>query len=94
MLPFVEPGQRIIVSLRGFGDYAVGDLIVFESPFYDVDGQDRLSAGRITGLRNNRVETAAGSLSADSSRLVIDREDIMGKVIYYGKERAQAGGEQ
>ena len=88
MMPAINPGQKILVTLYDkdtAGDrdsLAVGDIIVYQSPFYDIDGQGRYMIRRITGVNGRWIEVSCDApVTQGGEPVIIEKEQVLGKVI-------------
>ena len=87
MLPELEPGEKVLVLRCDTGDFAspsVGDIVLYETPYYEIGEKGSLMLRRITGINGDRVELRCDA-GIDSERTeTIKKERILGKVIYHG----------
>ena len=87
MLPELEPGEKVLVLRCDTGDFAspsVGDIVLYETPYYEIGEKGSLMLRRITGINGDRVELRCDG-GIDSERTeTIKKERILGKVIYHG----------
>ena len=87
MLPELEPGEKVLVLRCNTGDFAspsVGDIVLYETPYYEIGEKGSLMLRRITGINGDRVELRCDA-GIDSERTeTIKKERILGKVIYHG----------
>ena len=87
MLPELEPGEKVLVLRCDTGDFAspsVGDIVLYETPYYEIGEKGSLMLRRITGINGDRVELRCDG-GIDSERTeTIKKERILGKVIYRG----------
>ena len=87
MLPELEPGEKVLVLRCDTGDFAspsVGDIVLYETPYYEIGEKGSLMLRRITGINGDRVELRRDA-GMDSERTeTIKKEKILGQVIYHG----------
>ena len=87
MLPELEPGEKVLVLRCDTGDFvspSVGDIVLYETPYYEIGEKGSLMLRRITGINGDRVELRCDA-GIDSERTeTIKKERILGKVIYHG----------
>ena len=87
MLPELEPGEKVLDLRCDTGDFAspsVGDIVLYETPYYEIGEKGSLMLRRITGINGDRVELRCDA-GIDSERTeTIKKERILGKVIYHG----------
>ena len=87
MLPELEPGEKVLVLRCDTADFAspsVGDIVLYETPYYEIGEKGSLILRRITGINGDRVELRCDA-GIDSERTeTIKKERILGKVIYHG----------
>ena len=87
MLPELEPGEKVLVLRCDTGDFAspsVGDIVLYETPYYEIGEKGSLMLRRITGINGDRVDLRCAA-GIDSERTeTIKKERILGKVIYHG----------
>ena len=87
MLPELEPGEKVLVLRWDTVDFAspsVGDIVLYETPYYEIGEKGSLMLRRITGINGDRVELRCDA-GIDSERTeTIKKERILGKVIYHG----------
>lgn len=85
MLPAIEPGARVLVD-KGYGgeDITAGDMVVVELPYFAMDGEGHYAARYVKARYGDVVELTCGEAAASEERLVVDVEDIVGKVIASG----------
>lgn len=87
MLPELEPGEKVLVLRCDTADFAspsVGDIVLYETPYYEIGEKGSLMLRRITGINGDRVELRCDA-GIDSERTeTIKKERILGKVIYHG----------
>ena len=85
MLPTLEPGGRVLVQkaagLGGELNLDVGDLVIYEAPYYTADGEGLLKIRRITGLRGDWVRLDRDLETVGESEVLVRRSEILGKVI-------------
>ena len=82
MLPFLEPGQKVIASRTDIEEFRQGDLIVYEAPYYCTDGEGRYLIRCVSGVSGEKIEVTAGSYAlGHQDREVIEKDIILGKVI-------------
>ena len=74
------------VMALGLRREVLGDIIVYEAPFYEIDGEGRYLIRRVTGVRNRWIEVDRGNAPADPAS-VIGKEQVLGKVIKIWERR-------
>lgn len=85
MMPALEPGKHMLVEKNVCADeYNVGDIIVYEAPYFDINEAGRYSVRCIAGKNGNVLEVGSeqGLLRGESEVVKIDK--ILGKVIWNG----------
>ncbi len=87
MLPELEPGEKVLVLRCDTVDFtfpSVGDIVLYEAPYYEIGEKESTMLGRVTGINGDRVEVGRDT-GIDSERTeTIKKERILGKVIYHG----------
>ena len=87
MLPELETGEKVLVLRCDNGDFAstsVGDIVLYETPYYEIGEKGSLMLRRIKSIKGDRVELRCDA-GIDSERTeTIKKERILGKVIYHG----------
>lgn len=54
MLPALAPGDRVLIDRLAPGEQVeVGDIVVYEAPYYSIDGEGQLLFLRVTGERGD-----------------------------------------
>ena len=92
VMPEIMPGQKVLVALydrdnaAGRDSLTTGDIIVYEAPFYDIDGEGRYLIRRVTGVRNRWIEVDRENAPADPAS-IIGKEQVLGKVIKIWERR-------
>lgn len=82
MLPTMEPGDRLLVSrLSGGETVQVGDVIVYEAPYYTIDGEGATLVRRVTGSRGSWIRVDCDAPTTRDQEALVAAEDIKGKVI-------------
>ena len=85
MLPVLESGNRVLVQkaagLGGDLNLGIGDLVVYEAPYYTADGEDLLKIRRITGLRGDWVRLDRDLETVGESQVLVRRSEILGEVL-------------
>ena len=83
MLPTLEPGARILVNRLDDGyDVKVGDLVIYEAPYYSIDGEGKYLVKRVTGSRGRWLKVDCDADTAESRITFVDKEKIIGKAIF------------
>ena len=82
MLPTIEPAQKVMIFLLE-KDFEKGDVVAFKPPYYTVGGSN------IMLLRVSKIEDDTFTLVCDAplttaENVKVDREDIIGKAVFYG----------
>lgn len=90
MYPALEPGQHVLVSKaasENIDEINIGDLVLFEAPFYDFDTQDgMLAVRRVSGIRGNTLQLECDAPAVAKDVLTVKSEKIRGKVILWQKK--------
>lgn len=90
MYPTIEPGQHVLVrkaAAENIGDIHVGDLVLFEAPFYDFDTQDGLLAvRRVSGIQGDFLSLECDAPAVAKDVLTVDSGKVRGKVILWQKK--------
>lgn len=90
MYPALEPGQHVLVSKAAsadIGNINVGDLVLFEAPFYDFDTQDgMLAVRRVSGIKGNTLQLECDAPAVSKDVLTVKSENVRGKVILWQKK--------
>ena len=85
MLPAVEPGDHVLVLqkslLTGVPEIQVGDLVVYEAPYYTTDGEGLQKIRRITGTRGSWLRLNCDVKTVKNQETLLRTEEIQGKVI-------------
>ena len=85
MLPELEQGDRVLVlqesRVTGPLNLSVGDLVVYEAPYYTTDGEGLLKIRRITGTRGSWLRLDSDLKTVGESEVLVRRSEIVGKVI-------------
>ena len=85
MLPALEPGDHVLVLqeslLTGVPEIQVGDLVVYEAPYYTTDGEGLQKIRRITGTRGSWLRLNCDVKTVKDQEKLIRTEEIQGKVI-------------
>ena len=85
MLPALEPGDRVLILqeslLTGVPEIQVGDLVVYEAPYYTTDGEGLQKIRRITGTRGSWIRLNCDAKTVKDQEKLIRTEEIQGKVI-------------
>lgn len=83
MLPSLEPGEKVLVLRRDFaGDYAPGDLVVYETPYYTAYGGGSQLIRRVGGVRGNWIRLTCDASTTRSREVLAEEEELAGKVIF------------
>ena len=85
MMPSLEPGTNVLVLqeslLTGPPAVQVGDLVLYEAPYYTTDGEGLRKIRRVTGMRGDWIRINCDAKTVRNQELLVRREDILGKVI-------------
>ena len=85
MLPELEPGDRVLVLrsslVYGEPELQVGDLVIYEAPYYTTSGEGRQQVRRVTGMRGSWLRLNCDMKTTVSQEVMAVREEIQGKVI-------------
>lgn len=85
MLPTLEPGDRVLVRkasvISGPLNLEVGDLVLYEAPYYTADGEALLKIRRITGQRGSWIRLDSELESVAESEVLVRRREILGEVL-------------
>lgn len=85
MLPTLEPGDRVLVRkesvISGPLNLEVGDLVLYEAPYYTADGEGLLKIRRITGQRGSWIKLDSELESVAESEVLVRRSEILGEVL-------------
>ncbi len=85
MLPALEPGDHVLILqeslLTGVPEIQVGDLIVYEAPYYTTDGEGLQKIRRITGTRGSWLRLNCDVKTVKDQETLLRTEEIQGKVI-------------
>ena len=85
MLPALEPGDRVLILqeslLTGVPEIQVGDLVVYEAPYYTTDGEGLQKIRRITGTRGSWLRLNCDVKTVKDQEMLLRTEEIQGKVI-------------
>ncbi len=85
MLPALEPGDHVLVLqeslLTGVPEIQVGDLVVYEAPYYTTDGEGLQKIRRITGTRGSWLRLNCDVKTVKDQETLLRTEEIQGKVI-------------
>ena len=85
MLPALEPGDRVLILqeslLTGVPEIQVGDLVVYEAPYYTTDGEGLQKIRRITGTRGSWLRLNCDVKTVKNQETLLRTEEIQGKVI-------------
>ena len=87
MLPELEPGEKVLVLRCDTGDFAspsVGDIVLYETPYYEIGEKGSLMLRRITGINGDRVELRCDA-GIDSERTdTLKKDKLWRTAIYHG----------
>lgn len=90
MMPELEPGEKILIrkdaALMGFmGDsqIEVGDLVLYEAPYYTTDGEGLLKIRRVTGVKGSWLRLDCDVETVSEQEIFVRRDAIKGKVIFH-----------
>lgn len=85
MLPTLEPGDRVLVQkAEGLSrklNLEIGDLVIYEAPYYTADGEGLLKIRRITGQRGSWIRLDSDLQTVDESEVLVRRSEILGEVL-------------
>ena len=85
MLPALEPGDHVLILqeslLTGVPEIQVGDLVVYEAPYYTTDGEGLQKIRRITGTRGSWLRLNCDVKTVKDQEMLLRTEAIQGKVI-------------
>ena len=77
MLPTLEPGDYVLVSKWKKDNLAVGDLVLYEAPYYEIDGA-RYPLRRVVGLRDGWIQVGCDADLVRDSVQLIPAEYVVG----------------
>lgn len=87
MLPELMPGQHVLVKKGTADNLSVGDLVLYETPFYDFDSQNGgKSVRKVTGIKDGEVRLSCSPDAVQAQTLTLPKEEILGKVILWQKK--------
>ena len=85
MLPTLEPGDRVLVQkAEGLSrklNLEIGDLVIYEAPYYTADGEGLLKIRRITGQRGSWIRLDSDLQTVDESEVLVRCSEILGEVL-------------
>ena len=87
MLRELEPGEKVLVLRCDTVDFtfpSVGDIVLYEAPYYEIGEKESTMLGRVTGINGDRVEVGRDTGIDLGKTETIKKEKILGKVIYHG----------
>lgn len=84
MLPALEPGDYVLINKWNRTDLAVGDLVLYKAPCYDIDGA-QYPLRRVTGIREGWIKVGCDAALAQDSTQMIPAEYVVGTVICAGR---------
>ncbi len=80
MLPTIEPGQNVVVSLLD-KDVQKGDIVAFEPPYYTLDGEGNIVFRRVEQVDSDEVLLTCDTQTTKDHDVRISKEKLLGKVI-------------
>lgn len=90
MMPELEPGEKILIrkdfALMGFmgeSQIEVGDLVLYDAPYYTTDGEGLLKIRRVTGVKGGWLRLDCDAETVSDQEILVRRDAIKGKVIFH-----------
>ena len=80
LLEDLEPGDYVLVSKWKKDNLAVGDLVLYEAPYYEIDGA-RYPLRRVVGARNGWIQVGCDADLVRDSVQLIPAEYVVGTAI-------------
>lgn len=84
MLPELEPGQRVLAVRTDGDNLDTGDIVVYNAPFYDIDGQGMYRIRRVLGQKDQWLEVGADVSGVIDHTEIIEKDIVLGKVLKHG----------
>lgn len=85
MMPVLEPGKHVLVEKNSDScEYNVGDIIVYEVPFFDINEEGRYAVRRIAGKNDDVLEVGSEQGLLRGEKEIVNIDKIFGKVIWNG----------
>ena len=87
MYPALKPGQHVLIHKTSAEQISIGDLVLFEAPFYDFDTQEgMLAVRRVSGIKDGTLRLECDAPAVAKDVLAVDEESGRGKVILWQKK--------
>lgn len=84
MLPYIEPGQDVIVFLlTETGSIETGDVVAYREPFHTVDGGNRLRIRRVAETGKEKLVLSCDALATGEDTVTVSKQDVLGKALLY-----------
>lgn len=80
MLPTLEPGDHVWINKWKKDDLAVGDLVLYKAPYYEIDGA-QYPLRRVVGIRDGWIKVGCDADLVSDSTQMIPAEYVVGKAI-------------
>ncbi len=82
MLPEIEPEQKVLVRLMET-DFKEGDIVAFESDYYNLDGEGIIQFRRVSGIDNQEISLSCDVGLVTEEEIIISKDNILGKAVIY-----------
>ena len=80
MLPTLEPGEHVWINKWKTDDLAVGDLVLYKAPYYEIDGE-QYPLRRVVGIREGWIKVGCDADLVLDGTQMIPAEYVVGTAI-------------
>ena len=80
MLPTLEPGDYVLINKWKKDELAVGDLVLYEAPYYEIDGA-QYPLRRVVGGRDGWIKVGCDADLVLDGTQMIPAEYVVGTAI-------------
>lgn len=80
MLPTLEPGDYVLINKWKKDELAVGDLVLYKAPYYEIDGA-QYPLRRVVGVRDGWIKVGCDADLVLDGTQMIPAEYVVGTAI-------------
>ena len=80
MLPVIEPGDKVLVSLID-ENISKGDIVAFYAPYYTLEGEGNILFRRVRRVDEDGVILGCDTDLTREEEIILAKEDLLGKAL-------------
>lgn len=84
MLPYIEPGQKVVIYLLVKEDeIQVGDIVAYAPPYYTAYGENGILLKRVAEVTSEDFILSSDSQMTEDTHIKVSKEEILGKAVAF-----------